>query len=202
MSRTKPGDVDHYIRVRCIRALLPQYPDDSVKLSLLPLAMRMGGPREALWHAIIRKNHGASHFIVGRDHAGPGKDSRGKSFYGPFEAQQLLEKYQDELGIQIVAFPAIVYAANRDTYLPSTEVTANDEVRDISGTQLRKHLHEGSEIPAWFSFPDVVKILRERHPVHALRGFALFFTGLSGAGKSTIAQAVIAQLLEIGRAHV
>lgn len=196
VGRTKPGDVDHYTRVRCIRALLPQYPADSVKLSLLPLAMRMGGPREALWHAIIRKNYGASHFIVGRDHAGPGRGSNGQPFYGPFEAQQLLERHQDELGIRIVPFPAMVYAANRDAYLPSTQVTAEDDVRDISGTQLRRHLHEGSEIPAWYSFPDVVKILRERHPVHAPRGFALFFTGLSGAGKSTIAQAVIAQLLE------
>lgn len=202
VGRTKPGDVDHYTRVRCIRALLPQYPDDSVKLSLLPLAMRMGGPREALWHAIIRKNYGASHFIVGRDHAGPGNDSKGKPFYGPFDAQQLLEQYKDELGITIVAFPAMVYAANRDRYLPSTEVTAEDEVRNISGTQLRAHLHDGTEIPAWFSFPDVVKILRERHPVQQPRGFALFFTGLSGSGKSTIAQAVIAQLLEHGSRQV
>jgi sulfate adenylyltransferase len=193
---TKPGDVDHYTRVRCYRALLPQYPQDSAKLSLLPLAMRMGGPREALWHAIIRKNYGASHFIVGRDHAGPGNDASGRPFYGPFDAQQLLTQHQDELGIQIVPFPAMVYAANRDEYLPSTEVTAGDDVRDISGTELRRHLHEGSEIPAWFSFPEVVDILRERHPAKAARGFALFFTGLSGSGKSTIAQAVIAQLLE------
>jgi len=193
---TKPGDVDHYTRVRCYRALLPQYPQDSAKLSLLPLAMRMGGPREALWHAIIRKNYGASHFIVGRDHAGPGNDASGRPFYGPFDAQQLLTQRQDELGIQIVPFPAMVYAANRDEYLPSTEVTAGDDVRDISGTELRRHLHEGSEIPAWFSFPEVVDILRERHPAKAARGFALFFTGLSGSGKSTIAQAVIAQLLE------
>jgi len=198
VGRTKPGDVDHYTRVRCYRALLPQYPQDSAKLSLLPLAMRMGGPREALWHAIIRKNYGASHFIVGRDHAGPGKDSRGQPFYGPFDAQLLLEQYQDELGIQIVPFPAMVYAANRETYLPSTEVTHADTVRDISGTELRRHLHEGTEIPTWFSFPDVERILRERHPVRAPRGFALFFTGLSGSGKSTIAQALIAQLLEQG----
>lgn len=196
VGRTKPGDVDHYTRVRCYQALLPQYPADSAKLSLLPLAMRMGGPREALWHAIIRKNYGASHFIVGRDHAGPGKDAEGKPFYGPFDAQHLLERYQQELGIEVVPFPAMVYVANRDTYLPSTEVDEGDEVRDISGTQLRRHLHEGSEIPAWFSFPEVVKILRERHPAQAARGFALFFTGLSGAGKSTIAQAVVAQLLE------
>ncbi|WP_267224321.1 bifunctional sulfate adenylyltransferase/adenylylsulfate kinase [Dyella silvae] len=196
VGRTKPGDIDHYTRVRCYQALLPQYPANSAKLSLLPLAMRMGGPREALWHAIIRKNYGASHFIVGRDHAGPGKDSNGNPFYGPFDAQHLLERHQHELGIRIVPFPAMVYVANRDTYLPSTEVQPNDEVRDISGTQLRRHLQEGSEIPSWFSFPEVVDILRERHPAQATRGFALFFTGLSGAGKSTIAQAVVAQLLE------
>ena len=196
VGRTKPGDVDHYTRVRCYRALLPQYPADSAKLSLLPLAMRMGGPREAVWHAIIRKNYGASHFIVGRDHAGPGNDSQGRPFYGPFDAQHLLERYQEELGIQVVAFPAMVYAANRDAYVPTTEVAAEDEVRDISGTQLRRHLQDGTEIPAWFSFPEVVSILRERHPARAPRGFALFFTGLSGAGKSTIAQAVVAQLLE------
>jgi sulfate adenylyltransferase len=196
VGRTKPGDIDHYTRVRCYQALLPQYPANSARLSLLPLAMRMGGPREALWHAIIRKNYGASHFIVGRDHAGPGKDSNGKPFYGPFDAQHLLEQHQDELGIRIVPFPAMVYVANRDTYLPSTEVQPDDEVRDISGTQLRQHLQEGSEIPSWFSFPEVVQILRERHPAEATRGFALFFTGLSGAGKSTIAQAVVAQLLE------
>jgi sulfate adenylyltransferase len=196
VGRTKPGDIDHYTRVRCYQALLPQYPANSARLSLLPLAMRMGGPREALWHAIIRKNYGASHFIVGRDHAGPGKDSSGNPFYGPFDAQHLLERHQDELGIRIVPFPAMVYVANRDTYLPSNEVLPDDEVRDISGTQLRRHLHEGSEIPSWYSFPEVVKILRERHPAQASRGFALFFTGLSGAGKSTIAQAVVAQLLE------
>lgn len=196
VGRTKPGDVDHYTRVRCYQALLPQYPADSARLSLLPLAMRMGGPREALWHAIIRKNYGASHFIVGRDHAGPGKGADGHPFYGPFDAQHLLERYQHELGIEVVPFPAMVYVANRDAYVPSTEVGPQDDVRDISGTQLRRHLHEGSEIPAWFSFPEVVKILRERHPAQAVRGFALFFTGLSGAGKSTLAQAVVAQLLE------
>ena len=201
VGRTKAGDVDHYTRVRCYRALLPHYPQDTVKLSLLPLAMRMGGPREALWHAIIRKNYGASHFIVGRDHAGPGKGADGKPFYEAFEAQQLLEAHRDELDIQIVPFPAMVYVANRGVHVPTSEVGSGDEVRDISGTELRKHLHEGTEIPAWFSFPDVVEILRERHPANAQRGFALFFTGLSGSGKSTLAQAVLALLLEqTGRA--
>jgi len=196
VGRTKPGDVDHYTRVRCYRALLEHYPSDHAALSLLPLAMRMGGPREALWHAVIRKNYGASHFIVGRDHAGPGKDSQGKPFYGPYDAQQLLAKHKDELGIGIVPFPAMVYAANRDSYVPQTEVLADDEVRDISGTELRRRLHQGDTIPEWFTFPDVVKILRERHPAQARQGFSLFFTGLSGSGKSTLAQAVLARLLE------
>jgi sulfate adenylyltransferase len=196
VGRTKPGDVDHYTRVRCYRALLQHYPHDQATLSLLPLAMRMGGPREALWHAIIRKNYGASHFIVGRDHAGPGKDSQGQPFYGPYAAQELLAQHQAELGIQIVPFPAMVYAANRDAYVPQTEVRPEDEVRDISGTELRRRLHNGEEIPAWFTFPEVVKILRERHPAQQRPGFSLFFTGLSGSGKSTLAQAVLARLLE------
>ncbi|MGC1548738.1 MAG: bifunctional sulfate adenylyltransferase/adenylylsulfate kinase [Rhodanobacter sp.] len=198
VGRTKPGDVDHYTRVRCYQALLPHYPKGHATLSLLPLAMRMGGPREALWHAIIRKNHGASHFIVGRDHAGPGKGADGQPFYDPYAAQRLLAEHQDELGIRVVPFPAMVYAANRDSYLPNTEVTAQDEVRDISGTELRRHLHSGEPIPEWFTFPEVVKILRERHPVNAQQGYALFFTGLSGSGKSTLAQAVLARLLETG----
>jgi sulfate adenylyltransferase len=198
VGRTKPGDVDHYTRVRCYHALLAHYPQDQATLSLLPLAMRMAGPREALWHAIIRKNYGASHFIVGRDHAGPGNDANGKPFYDPFAAQQLLAAHQEELGIQIVPFPAMVYAANRDTYLPQTEVDSNDEVHDISGTELRRRLHSGETIPEWFTFPEVVNILRERHPANAREGFALFFTGLSGSGKSTLAQAVLARLLETG----
>ena len=196
VGRTKPGDVDHYTRVRCYRALLEHYPPGLATLALLPLAMRMGGPREALWHAIIRKNYGASHFIVGRDHAGPGKDSEGKPFYDPYAAQQLLAHHQEELGIEVVPFPAMVYAANRDTYVPQTEVRPDDEVRDISGTELRRRLHNGEAIPEWFTFPDVVKILRERHPANARQGLALFFTGLSGSGKSTLAQAVVSRLLE------
>ncbi|RDS80652.1 bifunctional sulfate adenylyltransferase/adenylylsulfate kinase [Dyella psychrodurans] len=198
VGRTKPGDVDHYTRVRCYRALLENYPRDRATLSLLPLAMRMGGPREALWHAIIRKNYGASHFIVGRDHAGPGKGTDGKPFYDPYDAQRLLAAHEHELGIRIVPFPAMVYAANRDTYLPQTEVSSQDDIRDISGTELRRRLHSGEAIPEWFTFPEVVDILRERHPANARQGYTLFFTGLSGSGKSTLAQAVLARLLETG----
>lgn len=196
VGRTKPGDVDHYTRVRCYSALLKHYPKNDAALSLLPLAMRMAGPREAVWHAIIRKNYGASHFIVGRDHAGPGNDASGKPFYEPFAAQELLARYQQEIGIRVVPFPAMVYVANRDVYVPSTEVRKNDVVQDISGTELRRRLVSGEEIPAWFTFPEVVDILRERYPAGANKGLALLFTGLSGSGKSTLAEAVIAKLLE------
>jgi sulfate adenylyltransferase len=196
VGRTKSGDVDHYTRVRCYQALLSHYPQGHAALSLLPLAMRMGGPREAVWHAIIRKNYGASHFIVGRDHAGPGNGSDGKPFYDPYAAQHLLAEHEDELGIHVLPFPAMVYAANRDVYVPHDEIDEHDEVRDISGTELRRRLHQGESIPSWFTFPEVAQILRERHPANEQQGFALFFTGLSGSGKSTLAQAVLARLLE------
>jgi sulfate adenylyltransferase len=196
VGRTKPGDVDHFTRVRCYRALLKHYPKNDATLSLLPLAMRMAGPREAVWHAIIRKNYGASHFIIGRDHAGPGNDASGKPFYEPFAAQELLGRHQQEIGIRVVPFPAMVYVANRDTYVPSTEVRKDDVVQDISGTELRRRLVSGEDIPAWFTFPEVVDILRERYPAGANKGVALLFTGLSGSGKSTLAEAVIARLLE------
>ena len=196
VGRTKPGDIDHYTRVRCYQALLPHYPKDSVALSLLPLAMRMGGPREALLHAIVRKNFGASHFIVGRDHAGPGNGSDGKPFYAPYAAQELLVRHQQELGIKVLPFPAFVYAANRDAYVPLNDLRTDDEVRDVSGTELRRRLADGEEIPAWFTYPEVAAILRERHPARRQRGVVAFFTGLSGSGKSTLAQGLIARLAE------
>src|SRR5208337_1019856 len=139
----RPGDVEYYVRVRCYQALLPKYPKDTVKLSLLPLAMRMGGPREALWHAIIRKNHGCSHFIVGRDHAGPGTDSSGKPFYGPYDAQELLRKHQQELGVTIVPFQMLVYLESQDAYVPEDEIPAGSHALDISETELRRRLAEG-----------------------------------------------------------
>lgn len=196
VGRTKPGDVDHYTRVRCYQAILGHYPKDSVKLSLLPLAMRMAGPREAVLHAIIRKNYGASHFIVGRDHAGPGNDSTGKPFYEPYAAQELLVRHQQELGIKVLPFPALVYASNRGTYVAQNELRADDVVADISGTELRRRLVQGEEIPDWFTYPEVADVLRSRYPARGARGGVVFFTGLSGAGKSTIANALIARLAE------
>ncbi len=198
VGMTKPGDVDHFTRVRCYEHLLGRYPEQTTMLSLLPLAMRMGGPREALWHAIIRKNYGCTHLIVGRDHAGPGQDSQGKDFYGPYDAQELLKRHEEELDITVVPFQQMVYVENRAQYLLADEVHPEDRLLDISGTELRRRLQEGLEIPEWFSFPDVVAELRQTHPPRYEQGFTVFFTGLSGSGKSTIANALMVKLMEMG----
>jgi sulfate adenylyltransferase len=167
-------------------------------LSLLPLAMRMGGPREALWHAIIRKNFGCTHFIVGRDHAGPGADSEGQPFYGPYDAQELMREHEQEIGVAMVPFRMMVYLEDQDAYVPIDEVAKDARVLSISGTDLRKRLSEGREIPEWFTFPDVAAALQRRHPPRNHQGFTVFFTGLSGAGKSTIANVLMAKFLEMG----
>jgi len=198
VGMTKPGDVEYYVRVRCYEALLHRYPKDTAKLSLLPLAMRMGGPREAVWHAIIRKNHGCSHFIVGRDHAGPGNDENGKPFYGPYEAQELLRQHQEELGVVMVPFQMMVYLQGEDRYVPEDEVPAGAHTLNISGTELRRRLNEGQEIPSWFTFPDVVRELQRSYPPRYRQGFTVFFTGLSGSGKSTIANVLRTKFLEMG----
>jgi sulfate adenylyltransferase len=198
VGMTKPGDVEYYVAVRCYQALLSKYPKDTVKLSLLPLAMRMGGPREALWHAIIRKNHGCSHFIVGRDHAGPGSDLSGKPFYGPYDAQELLGKHQQELGVTMVPFQMLVYLEDQDAYVPEDEVPPGSRVLNIPGMELRRRLAEGREIPSWFTFPEVLRELQRSYPPRHRQGFTVFFTGLSGSGKSTLANVLCIKFLEMG----
>jgi sulfate adenylyltransferase len=198
VGMTKPGDVDHYTRVRCYQAVLSYYPKNTAMLSLLPLAMRMAGPREAVWHAIIRKNYGCTHFIVGRDHAGPGNDSAGKPFYGPYEAQELLAKYRDELHIEMVPFKMMVYVEDRDAYMPADEVPEGVVTKSLSGTELRERLMTGREIPSWFSFPKVITELRRTYAPRSKQGFTVFFTGLPSSGKSTLANVLITKLMEIG----
>ncbi len=198
VGMTKPGDIDHYTRVRCYEHLLEQYPEQTTTLSLLPLAMRMAGPREALWHALIRKNYGCTHFIVGRDHAGPGNDSNDEPFYGPYDAQDMMKEYAKDLGITMVPFQLMVYVEDRAEYMPIDETTEDMKVLNISGTEFRRRLQEGLEIPDWFSYPKVVKELRESYPPRHKQGITIFFTGLSGSGKSTIANALMVKLLEIG----
>jgi sulfate adenylyltransferase len=195
---TKPGDIDHFTRVRVYKALLPRYPNGMAVLGLLPLAMRMGGPREAIWHAIIRKNHGATHFIVGRDHAGPGKNSKGVDFYGPYDAQYAVEKYRDELGIEVVPFQMMTYLPDSDEYAPIDEISKDVRTLNISGTELRSRLRSGREIPEWFSYPEVVKVLRESHPARSQQGFTVFLTGYQNSGKDQIARALQVTLNQQG----
>ena len=198
VGMTKPGDVDHFTRVRCYEAVLDKYPSSTTHLSLLNLAMRMAGPREALWHALIRRNHGCTHMIVGRDHAGPGKNSAGEDFYGPYDAQEMVRAHADEIGLEMVDFKHMVYVQERAQYEPADEIEEGVTVLNISGTELRRRLREGIEIPDWFSFPEVVSELRRTSPPRAQQGFTIFLTGLSGSGKSTIANALMVKLMEMG----
>ena len=203
VGMTKPGDVDHYTRVRTYKALASGYYDrDRVLLSLLPLAMRLAGPREALLHAIIRRNYGANHLIVGRDHAGPGKDSKGNPIYGPYDAQEMVAKYSDELGVKMVPFKMLVYLPEEDRYEEVTKVPEGATTASISGTQVREeYLNNGRQLPDWFTRPEVAKILADSYPPRHKQGACVWFTGLSGSGKSTIASVLTVMLQEHGR-HV
>lgn len=201
VGMTKPGDVDHYTRVRTYKALVDNHYDKkSTMLSLLPLAMRMAGPKEALLHAIIRRNHGANHFIVGRDHAGPGNDSTGKPFYGPYDAQELMKQYEHELGVKMIPFEMLVYLPDEDRYVEEKDVPKGAKVANISGTQVRDdYLAKGKLLPEWFTRPETAEILREMYPPRHKQGFGIWFTGLSGSGKSATSQVLTSLLLERGR---
>ena len=194
---SKPGDIDHFTRVKCYQHIIKHYPKNSVELSLINLAMRMAGPKEALWHAIIRKNYGCNHIIVGRDHAGPGLDAEGKLYYQPYDAQELISQYQEELEIKMVPFQEMVFAKNKKTYLSLDKIKENEQIERLSGTEFKKLLKERTEIPNWYSFPEVIHELRRRYPTLQNQGLTVFFTGLSGAGKSTLANALMYKLMEM-----
>lgn len=201
VGMTKPGDVDHYSRVRTYQALADRYyAPGRILLALLPLAMRMAGPREALWHALIRRNYGANHLIVGRDHASPGVDSTGKPFYGPYDAQELVERHSEEIGVGVVPFSELVYLPDEDRYEEVSKVTPQTRTASISGTQVRNlYLNRGRKLPEWFTRPEVAEVLAETYPPRHRQGVCIWFTGLSGAGKSTTAEILILLLLEYGR---
>ena len=196
VGMTKPGDVNHYTRVNCYKKILKYFPEDSTILSLIPLAMRMAGPKEALWHALIRKNYGCTHLIVGRDHAGPGSDKNGTPFYGPYDAQDLLKKHEKEIGITMVPFKLFVYVEEKNNFYEFDKIPDGLNGKNISGTDLRSRLINGKDIPEWFTYPEIAKELRKTYPLKKKQGFTVFFTGLSGSGKSTIANALMAKLLE------
>ena len=199
---TKPGDVNHYTRVRCYKNIMNKYNNDMTALSLLPLAMRMAGPREALWHTIIRKNYGCNYFIIGRDHASPGLNVDNKPFYGPYDAQDILNKHSKELEMNIVPFKQLVYVKEKKSFMGIDEVPKDCTSLSVSGTELREMLDKGKTIPEWFSYPEVVKELQKQRPALSKRGFTIFFTGLSGSGKSTLANGLLVKLLEDGRRPV
>lgn len=202
VGMTREGDIDYITRVHTYRVVCEAYGKDFTQLALLPLAMRMAGPREALWHMIVRKNYGVTHFIVGRDHAGPGKDSKGESFYSPYEARDLAEKYAEEVGIKIVPSAELAYVKERQAYVSMEELKDGEVTESISGTEFRRRLFAGEDIPEWFSFPESIAELRVGVDKQKRRGITLFFTGLSGAGKSAIATIVATKLLEIQNREV
>ena len=202
VGQTKPGDIDHFTRVRCYQKILKYYPEGTTMLSLLPLSMRMAGPREALWHGLIRKNYGCTHIVIGRDHAGPGKDASGKDYYGPYEAQELLKSFSDEIGIDMVEFKMMVYVEEKAEYMPIDNVPDGLKTLNISGTELRHRLENDLDIPDWFTYPEIVKELKKTYPSKDNQGLTIFFTGLSGSGKSTIANGLLVKLKEHGKRNV
>ena len=201
VGMTKPGDVDHYTRVRTYKILAERYYDPQrILLALLPLAMRLAGPREALWHALIRRNYGANYLIVGRDHASPGKDSEGNPFYGPYDAQELVKKFSEELGVGVIPFEELVYVPEEDRYEEASRIKPPVTGTTISGTEVREeYLEKGKGLPAWFTRPEIAQILGEAYPPRHRQGVCIWFTGLSGAGKSTTAEILTELLLERGR---
>lgn len=201
VGMTKPGDLDHFTRVRTYKALAEKYyAPDRILLSLLQLAMRMAGPREALWHALIRRNYGANHMIVGRDHASPGKDSQGKPFYGIYAAQELVKQFEPELGVKVIPFGEFVYLPDEDRYEDSRLLEEQTTTAKISGTQGRQLIREGSaDLPSWYTRPEIAALIAEKHPPRHKQGFCVWFTGLSAAGKSTTAEILTALLQEHGR---
>lgn len=198
---TKPGDVDHYTRVRCYQALVERYYDPQrTLLALCPLAMRLAGPREAVWHAIIRRNYGANYFIVGRDHASPGLNSHGKPFYEPYAAQELMASVQGELGVTMIPFDEVVYLPDEDRYEERRRVSSGQRFLSLSGTTVREeYLANGHKLPEWFTRPEVADILADAYPPRSKQGFCIWLTGLPCAGKSTIAEILTTMLMARGR---
>jgi len=196
---TKPGDLHYYARVHCYRAIHHHFPHNLAALSLLPLAMRMAGPREALWHARVNQNYGCSHFIVGPDHASPPRNGGGGEFYGKYDAQALAREFGGELDIRVVPLDEWQYVPEKRRFFPVPEIRNRGlEAEEYGNGDLKHALVRDQEIPEWFSYPSVVDELARVYPSRSRQGFTLFFTGLSGSGKSTLAGILFAKLVEGG----
>ena len=196
-GNVNPGDMDYYTRTHCYLAAGKNYPANMMHLSLIPLTMRLAGPREALWHAIIRRNYGCTHFIVGPNHASPGPNADGKPFYEKDAAINLVTSFTEELGIETVPFEEMVYVVDEDVFLPISEVPKGVQARFMSNDEFHSKLRNSRKIPDWFSFPDVVETIQQAYPPRHKQGVTVFFTGLSGAGKSTVARILHARFLEM-----
>lgn len=198
---TKPGDIDHFTRVRTYKTLAAKYYDPNrILLALLPLAMRLAGPREALWHALIRRNYGANHMIIGRDHASPGNDSNGKPFYPPYAAQELVQEFAEEVGVRVLPFGEFVYLPQEHRYEELRKVEPQVATAQLSGTLVRDWHRRGiTALPSWFARPEVTAAIADVYPPRYKQGFCVWFTGLSAAGKSTTAEILTVLLQEFGR---
>lgn len=193
-----PGDLDHFTMVRCYQAFVRHFPPNMIMLGLLPFASRKAGPKEAVLQAIIRKNYGCTHFMVAPDQADPFMhDAKGKLFYPPGAAQDLVKSCEDELGIRMIKLTPMVYVEDKAQYLPYDQVGPDMVVKKISSGELRRRLEFDLEIPSWFSFPEVVNELKKTYPPRHKQGFTIFLTGLSGAGKSTLAKLLFVKFMEM-----
>ncbi len=195
---TRPGDFDHYTRMRCYQKIARHYPPDSHVLNLLPFAMRLAGPREAVLHLIMGKNYGCTHFVIGHDHASPGNQENGNPFYRYDEAVELSLEAQKELGITVISFEEMVYLPFEDEFKLASEVPKKADFISFSGTDIQKRIRSGKKVPEWASFPEVIHELQKSYPPPIKQGFTIFLTGLSGAGKSTIAKILYSRFLETG----
>lgn len=194
----RPGDFDHYTRMRCYQKVAAHYPPDSYVLNLLPLAMRLAGPREAVLHMIIGKNYGCTHFIIGHQHASPDNTDTGEPFYAYDEATKLSQNLSEELGVETITFEEMVYLPFEDEYRLASDVPEKTDTISFSATDIQKRIRSGKSIPGWATFPEVTKELQKSYPPPSKQGLTIFCTGLSGAGKSTIARILYSKFLEIG----
>ncbi len=193
-----PGNREHYTQVHCYREIVQHFPANMILFGITPMAERQAGPREALWHAIIRKNFGCSHFMVADDHADPFAGTDSELFYPRHAAQDLVAEMAPEIQIEMVPEKAMGYLEDKAQYVFLDDLSHEKKVKNITSAELKKRLEWGLDIPEWYSYPNVVNELRKAFPPRSRQGFTIFLTGLSGSGKSTIAKVLMVRFMEMG----